>query len=86
MRLVFFYALVQGMKDKEKHKYPMLTQENKELADSIADTVIGCVIRGRNSFLKTAQEIVSLNRQWKDQSTYVIYTIYIYSQTSLSQT
>jgi hypothetical protein len=64
----YYFFLALGMKDKDKHKYPMLTQENKELADNIADTVIGCMIRGRNSFLKTAQEIVSLNRQWKDQS------------------
>lgn len=57
-----------GMKDSEKHRYPTLTPENKELADNMADTMIGCVIRGRNSFLYTANEIVSLNRQWKDQS------------------
>lgn len=57
-----------GMKDSEKHRYPTLTPENKELADNMADTMIGCVIRGRNSFLYTSNEIVSLNRQWKDQS------------------
>ena len=61
------------MKDKEKHKYPTLTQENKELADNMADTMIGCMIRGRNSFLNTAKEIVSLNRQWKDQSKYGVF-------------
>lgn len=61
------------MKDSEKHRYPTLTPENKELADNMADTMIGCVIRGRNSFLYTSNEIVSLNRQWKDQSKYEIF-------------
>ena len=72
--LNFEAFLFQGMKDKEKHKYPTLTQENKDLADNMADTVIGCMIRGRNSFLNTAKEIVSLNRQWKDQSKYGVFS------------
>ncbi|XP_061172217.1 uncharacterized protein LOC133181676 [Saccostrea echinata] len=68
------YVIVQvnekenGAKDKEKHRYPTLTQKNKELANNMADTLISCVIRKRNTFLNTAQEIVSLNRQWKEQS------------------
>ncbi|XP_062572357.1 uncharacterized protein LOC134234321 [Saccostrea cucullata] len=57
-----------GAKEKEKQRYPTLSQKNKELAENMADVLISCVIRKRNTFLNTAQEIVSLNRQWKEQS------------------